>query len=94
MFAENLDAFLDVDAGFAVDATLDGVAVVVIRDEAGVDAFNGELVTVEPSVLIKSSAVGDVVGKALVVGGVTHTVRSALLEPPDGAFTRLMLARA
>jgi O-acetyl-ADP-ribose deacetylase (regulator of RNase III) len=102
-FAEDLDAFLDVDNGFAVVATLDGDAVRVIFDAPGAEALGGEVVTTEPSALVPASA-GAAVGQALVLDAGdlpvqliqhagTYSVRSVMPEGPDGAFVRAFLAR-
>ncbi len=76
-------------------ATLSGVAVLGLFDLQGVELFGGEAITTEPTFLLQSTAVpANVVGATLVHGGVSYVVRTATAEPPDGALTRLSLARA
>lgn len=99
-FAEDLDVFLDVPGGFAVDATLldpaieddEGVPLKLIFDSAGIDEFG--VITPDPSALAKTSDCAGAVDKTLRIGLADYyTVRSAAGEPPDSAFTRLTLAR-
>jgi hypothetical protein len=103
VFAEDLDAFLDVAAGFAISATLAGVSVSILLDAPGVDAFDGEVSTTEPSALIKAGDDPDV-GESLVIASAalpanlvhlagTYTVRRVMPEPPDGAFVRAFLGK-
>jgi hypothetical protein len=103
MFAENLDAFLDVDAGFAVAATLAGAPVRVLFDAPGADVLGGEVTTTEPSILVKASLAA-AVGQSLVMASGdlpahlahlagTYKLRSTLPEPPDGAFVRAFMAK-
>jgi hypothetical protein len=103
MFAEDLDTFLDLDAGFAVDATLAVVAVKVLFDAPGADVLDGAVATTEPSVLVKASddpdageslvlASGDLPAQLVQHAG-TYTLRSVMPEPPDGAFVRCFLAK-
>lgn len=87
---EDFTAFFDTDE-FAVSATLAGVPVVVIFD----NAFDEQqlamgLAGTVPMVTLASSAVpSPVVGQPLVVGGTTYTVVETL---PDGTgITRLRL---
>lgn len=94
MFTEDLAPFFDT-AGFAQAATLDGVEITVILDRVTVPAFGNDLLTLEPSALVDSTAAATAVaGQALVVAGVTYAVREVRLEPPDGALTRLVLVRS
>lgn len=104
MFAEDLDLFLDVAAGFAVAATLAGVAVQVLFDTQGAEVFDAEVITTEPSVLVKASdgpavadslviASGDLPSYLAYLAG-TYSVRSVAPEPPDGVFMRAMLVKA
>jgi hypothetical protein len=107
MFAEDLDAFLDVTSGFAVDATLfdpalvvdppddppyAGTAVKIIVDSVGRDDLG--LATEEPSALIKAAEGRGTEDFTLTVGTVDYVVRKVANEPPDGAFVRLTLARS
>lgn len=104
MFAENLDAFLDVDDGFAVAATLGGAPVRVLFDAPGAEILGGDVATTEPSILVKAS-IGAAQGQSLVIASGdlpahlshqagTYKVRTTLPEPPDGAFVRAMLVKA
>jgi hypothetical protein len=102
-FAENLDTFLDVDAGFAIAATLAGVGVRVIFDSPGVDVLDGQVATTEPSCLVPATE-GAGVGETLVVSlgdlptqlahlAGTYKVREVYPEQPDGAFVRALLVK-
>lgn len=87
--AENLSDFL---ADFGQSGTLAGAAVTVILDTDTIDADG--VLTQQPNVLLPSAqAAAAAAGQAVVTGGVTYSVRQVLREPPDGAFTRLILSR-
>lgn len=103
MFTEDLALFTDATTGFAVNATLQAVALSVIFDAPGADALDGEVVTTEPSALITADADPDV-GDSLVISSGslpaylihlagTYSVRSLQPEPPDGAFVRCFLVK-
>lgn len=78
---------------FAVDATLAGSPVRAIVDTQTIDEFGA--LTQNPSALLKSSDSGAAAaGQAFVASAVNYSVRQVLREPPDGALTRLVLARA
>lgn len=78
-FAEDLSPFFST-AGFAVDATLDGVAVQGIFDEAGV-VDNG-LAAVAPQFTLPTAQVpASPYGKVLTIGARNFTVRE---HQPDG----------
>lgn len=81
-------------ADFGVAATLAGVAVTGILDvETSDDGFG--VITQTTSFLLKpGAAVTPAQGQALVCNAITYTVRQVLAEPPDGALTRLVLAKA
>lgn len=90
-FTEDTSIFL---ADFGESCTLAGAAVMAMFDSQTIDALGGVLTT-EPSALVPTSAVPSAAaGQAFVRGSVTYTVRAVRAEPPDGAFTRLTLARA
>lgn len=103
MFDEDLALFTDAASGFAVNATLQGVALQVIFDAPGADALGGEVVTTEPSALITADADPDVADSLVITSGSlpaylihlagTYTVRSLQPEPPDGAFVRCYLVK-
>jgi hypothetical protein len=93
MFTENVSQFFDVAGGFAVDATLNAVAVSAIFDTESLFELDG-VVTQQPSALLPtSSAASTAPGQAFVANAVTYTVRRVLREPPDGVLTRLVLTR-
>ena len=90
MFVEDLSPFF---ADFAVTATLDGSSVLAIVDTHTELELDG-LLTQAPTARVKSSdATSAAAGQAFVASSVTYTVRQVLKEPPDGALTRLVLAR-
>ena len=94
MFCEDLSAFFDVAGGHAVAATLAGRAVQVVLDTESQQDFDAGLVTQAPAALLRTSqAAAAAPGQALAVGAAIYTVRQVLREPPDGALTRLVLAR-
>lgn len=91
MFTEDLDAFLDAD-GLAESATYDGsTAVLVYFDNEYVDPFN--VSSTRPMAKGKSTDFADPVGKTLVVGGTSYTIRDRM-PLDDGAFVLLKLERA
>lgn len=90
MFSEDFAPFF---ADFGVDATLAGSPVRAIVDTESLIELDGVL-TQRPSALLAStSAPSTTQGQAFVASAVTYTVRQVLREPPDGALTRLVLAR-
>ncbi len=90
-FAEPLAQFL---ADFGQACTLAGAAVTAIVDIASYEDIVTGVVTQGPSALVQTSAVpAAAAGQAFLAGGVNYAVRQVLKEPPDGAFTRLVLAR-
>jgi hypothetical protein len=79
-------------ADFGQAGALAGADVTVMFDTDTIDADG--VLTQQPSVLLTSAqAPSAAAGQAVVTGGVTYTVRQVLREPPDGVFTRLVLAR-
>lgn len=89
-FTETIDPFF---ADFGVDATLQGVAVRAIVNTATVDDL-GTLTEQPNADLPSASASSAAPGQTFIAGAVTYTVRTVERQPPDGAITRLMLARA
>lgn len=88
-FAEDLSPFL---ADFGVAANLNGSAVTAVVDTSSEDVDG--IVTQGPSALMTSAASAAAApGQTFVASGVTYNVRQVLKEPPDGAFTRLVLVR-
>lgn len=91
-FVEDLSVFL---ADFGQSCTLAGAAVTAIVDfDIQPDPDTGVLTQQQLARLPTTSASSAAAGQAFVAGGVTYTVRQVLKEPPDGAFTLLVLARA
>lgn len=91
-FAETFAGYF---ADFAIAGTVNGVAVRGILDLETFDEGPGSTVTQRTSVLLEpGAAVTPAANQAAVFEGVTYTVRQVLREPPDGALTRLILARA
>jgi hypothetical protein len=87
---ENLSMFL---ADFGIDATLAGSPVRAIVDAESVIELDG-LVTQRPTALLTTATASAAApGQAFVASAVTYAVRQVLREPPDGAFTRLVLTR-
>jgi hypothetical protein len=43
------------------------------------------------SVLVKTGAIAPPTDATVTINGVTHTVRDSRLEPPDGAYTRILV---
>lgn len=89
MFIEDLDVFFSI-TDFGVAATYNATtAVVVIFDNEYIEALTGVAGT-NPVALGKSTDFADPVGKTLLIGAVTYTVRG--VEPiDDGAIVRLQL---
>lgn len=88
------EAFSGYFADFAIAGTVNGVAVRGLLELEAYDDGPGGVVTQRTSVLLEpGAAVTPAVGHAAVYDGVTYTVRQVLREPPDGALTRLVLAR-
>lgn len=82
MFTEDFAAFFDT-AGFAVSATLAGVAVRGIFDNAyQMDDLTGGVAGSAPSFTLRTSDVpSNVIGASLVIGAVTWKVVETM---PDG----------
>lgn len=91
-FVEDLSLFL---ADFGQACTLAGETVTAMVDfEVAPDPDTGVLTQQQLARLPSTSAASAAAGQAFVAAGVTYTVRQVLKEPPDGAFTLLVLARA
>jgi hypothetical protein len=91
-FAESFSGFFD---DFAIDGTVNGVAVRGILDLETFDEGIGSVITQRTSYLLEPAAgVTPAEGHPVVIDGATYTVRQVLKEPPDGALKRLVLARA
>lgn len=88
-FVEDTAPFL---ADFGVAATVGGVSLTGIFDNAYADPF-GIVASASPVLLIVSSAAPSAaVGNTVVVGGITYTI--AEIQPDGTGITRLMLKTA
>lgn len=88
-FVENLAPFFD---QFGDNATLNGAALKAIVDTETVTGF--DTLVQGPTALVKSSdSPSATQGQAFVANGITYSVRQVLRQPPDGAFTRLILVK-
>ena len=89
-FVESLAAFFST-ADFAVDAMLDGVAVVGIFDNAyELEDMGGGVSASGPAFTLPSSSVpSPVIGLFLVIGPVTYKVAEPI--PDGGGVTKLRL---
>ena len=91
-FTEDRSVFL---ADFGQACTLAGSPVQAIVDTETTQDFDSGALTQTPSALLQSSAAAAAApGQAFNAGSTAYTVRQVLREPPDGAMTRLILARA
>lgn len=88
-----VEDFAPLFTDFAVAGTLAGVAVSGILDAEDFDEGPGVITRRTSYLLEPGAAVTPAQGQTLVSAGVTYTVRQVLREPPDGALTRLVLAR-
>ena len=87
-----VEAFSPFFADFGDGATLAGVAVRGLLNFESFDEFD-TIAQRTDYLLMPTTAIVPAVGQALVVRGVTYTVRQVLKEPPDGVLQRLVLAR-
>lgn len=82
--------FLDTAYGFAVPATVDGVACNVIFDAAYADALG--MSGARPSLLMATDAAPSAaVGDAVSVASISYTI--AEIQPDGTGMTRLLLER-
>lgn len=91
MFAEDLTPFFDTDSGFATVATLNGVSVSGIFDNAFEEQSlaMGMAASTPVFTLASASVPTPVTGLSLVIGAVTYKVVETM---PDGTgVTRLQL---
>lgn len=90
-FTEDLAPFF---ADFGGAATLNGAAVTAMVDTQTQLEVDGVLTQV-PTALVRTSEAGLAApGQSFVASAVSYLVRQVMREPPDGALTRLVLARA
>ena len=95
MFAEDLTAYFDTTSGFATPATVGGVSVSVIFDNAsalgGVGAYG--MASTQPTITLPTASVpATPVGSSVVHGGVGYLV--AAHEPDGTGVSRLLLESA
>lgn len=87
------DTALYLDA-FGGAATLAGAPVVAVVDVAA-EIVLEDIITQGPAATVRTAdTAAAAAGQAFVAEGVTYSVRQVLRLPPDGAFQRLVLARA
>lgn len=90
-FVEDLTPFL---ADFGEACTLAGVQVTAIVDTSAIEDGASGIITQGPSALLTTAqAASAAPGQAFRAAGVNYQVRQVLPEPPDAAFTRLVLVR-
>lgn len=87
-WAEDLTVFF---AEFGEAVTVNGAAAVGIFDTAS-EVVLGDVVTTAPTLELPAT-VSAAVGQAVVVRGVSYTVRQVVSQPPDGALRVLVLAQ-
>jgi hypothetical protein len=94
MLFEDVSLYLDPSLGCSESgSTLAGVAVVGIFDSSA-EITQGEAITLAPTFLLASSTAPSAAeGQTLIRSAISYKVRQVLREPPDGALTRLVLAR-
>lgn len=89
-FVEDLTPYF---AQFGQSATLAGAPLRAIVDSETVTDFDA--LTQSPTAVVKTADAGSAAaGQAFVSAAISYTVRQVLRQPPDGALTRLVLARA
>jgi len=91
MFSENLDAFYNVTSGFALDATYDGATAVKVIPE---DDYLEQLGVAGLRQAVRGKASdfpAAAVGKTLLVGGTTYTIKGREPLPPDRVEVLLTL---
>lgn len=87
------DTGLYLDA-FGASATLAGVPLTAVVDTAA-EIVLDDVITQAPAATVRvADAPAAAAGQSFVADGVTYAVRQVLRLPPDGAFQRLVLARA
>jgi hypothetical protein len=91
-FAEDLSPFF-APGGFGDAVVVGGVAVNAIFDIES-QVVLGELITIAPTLLMATTAAPSAAaGTDCVIRGQNYSVRQVLVEPPDGALKRLVLAK-
>lgn len=79
---------------FGATATLAGAPVSAIVDAAA-EIVLDDMITQGPAATVRTADTASAAaGQAFVADGVTYSVRQVLRLAPDGAFQRLVLARA
>jgi len=91
VFQENLGAFLDSISGHALNGTYDGATAVKVIVDNEYDEMSSVAGTQPVALGLASVFPAAAVGKTLLIGAVTYTIRGR--EPvDDGAFVRLRLS--
>lgn len=91
MAADDTALYLD---AFGSSVTLAGASVSAVFDQAA-ELVLDDVVTQAPAATVRAvDAPAAAAGQSFVVDAVTYSVRQVLRLPPDGAFLRLVLARA
>jgi hypothetical protein len=79
---------------FGSTSTLDGAELVAVVDTQA-EVVLDDIITYAPAATVAAEdAPSAAAGQAFIASGTTYTVRQVLSLPPDGAFKRLVLARA
>lgn len=91
---DDLALYVDSDLGFAETVTLAGSARSGLFDVASELLADGIVSTAPAFTGRTSDLAAAAAGQTLVRGAQSYRVREVLALPPDGAMTRLVLARA
>lgn len=91
---DDVSLYVDPGLGFAEPVTLAGAAKTGIFDAAA-EILLDDVISTAPAFTARSDDLtGAAAGQTLVRGAASYKVRQVLALPPDGAMTRLVLARA
>lgn len=88
--AEDLHGFLQPDGE---QITIGGAPVLAVVDIGSGVTLENAVVTDTSALVVTADVPGLTDGAPVVLRGQAHRIRQRLLEPPDGAFTRLILAQ-
>ncbi len=89
-----VESFTPMFADFGTAGFLAGGGVTGIMDVETFEEGPGALTQRLSYLLQPGHGLTPAAGQSLVVGATTYTVRQVIMEPPDGAMLRLVLARA
>ena len=95
--ADDIADFLSASVGFGTAGTLNGAPGEGVLSTASTVEDAAGVLTQAPVWAVSTAFAqeqGAAPGSTAVVDGTTYTVRQAQLQPPDGAVTNLILARA